>query len=256
MEEEQSIFDALSPKQTFIFGLVGGFLVVCTIGFFILLNMFMGGGFPEGKTTAPTAAPTAAAPTAPTAPTAPSQAGGNVDALVAVDSDVDHIRGNEDAAVTIVEFSDIECPFCARFHDTMKQIVDAYGDDVRWVYRHFPLTSIHPNAVTAANASECAAEQGKFWEFTDLAFANQASGLSTTALRGFAQQAGLNLSNYDDCLSERRYQDKVNADARNAQETGGRGTPHSIVIGPNGETQVISGAQPYAVVEQMVQQYL
>lgn len=258
MEEEQSIFDALSPKQTFIVGLVGGFLVFCTIGFFILLNLYLGGDFPDTERAATgnrgdsaAFADSGAAPSPAAQPT-PSA---NADAVAPV-NDADHIRGDADASITIVEYSDIECPFCSQFHNTMKQVLAEYDGQVRWVYRHFPLTSIHPNAVTGALASECAGEQGKFWEFTDLAFENQRSGINLASLRGFAEDVGLNISEYDNCVSERRYQDKVTSETRNAQETGGRGTPHSVIIGPNGQTQILSGAQPFAAVQAAIEQYL
>lgn len=82
-------------------------------------------------------------------------------------SDEDHILGAKNATITIVEYSDLECPFCRRFHPTMQQVLKEYDGKVRWVYRHFPLTQIHPSAQAMALASECAAEQGKFWEMID-----------------------------------------------------------------------------------------
>lgn len=138
----------------------------------------------------------------------------------------------------------------------MQQVIDTYGDDVRWVYRHFPLTSIHPNATLAAEASECAGEQGKFWEFTDLIFERQASGVNATTLAAMASDVGLNVGQYTTCVETNKYADVVAADARDAQVSGGRGTPHSIIVGPNGETSVLSGAQPFSAVEAAIQQYL
>ena len=88
----------------------------------------------------------------------------------------DHIRGNPDASITIVEFSDFQCPFCTRFHPTVKQALAEYGDQVRWVYKHFPLSQIHPEAISDAEASECIAEQkggDGFWNFADALFASQ-----------------------------------------------------------------------------------
>ena len=96
-------------------------------------------------------------------------------------TDQDHIRGNINAPITILEFSDLECPFCSRFHPTVLQVLKEYGDQVRWIYRHFPL-SIHPQAVPAALASECVAEQKGdegFWQFVDTVFGQ----LSTKKLR-------------------------------------------------------------------------
>lgn len=101
-------------------------------------------------------------------------------------TDEDHIRGNPNAAITIVEYSDFECPFCSRFHPTVKQALVDYGDQVRWVYRHFPLAQIHPNAIPSAEASECVAEQKGnegFWEFVDAMFESQSQGLTPALYR-------------------------------------------------------------------------
>src|SRR3989344_4864332 len=104
--------------------------------------------------------------------TAEQQQTGNLEQMAAITSE-DHIRGNPNAEVTIVEYSDYECPFCKSFHPTMQRIVDEYGDKVAWVYRHFPLDSIHSKARPEAVAAECAAELGgndAFWKFTDRFF--------------------------------------------------------------------------------------
>lgn len=251
MSEKKSLFDMLDPKQAFIFGIVEGLLVLCTIGFFILL--FTGGSFGSTNTgsTGRTVRTTDTAPT----PSNPSAVAAPTNVSVPEVTDEDHIRGNQNAAITIVEYSDIECPFCSRFHDTMKQVLDTYGDDVRWVYRHFPLESIHPNARPAANAAECAAEQGKFWEYTDLAIARQSA--LTGQLEQIARDVQVpNMTAFTNCLNEGRYNDVITQDAQDAQAAGGRGTPYSILIGPEGETVVISGAQPFANVEAQIKQFL
>lgn len=170
-------------------------------------------------------------------------------------SDDDHIRGAADAKVTIVEYSDIECPFCRQFHPTVQQIVDEYPDDVRWVYRHFPLESIHPNARIAANAVECAADQDRFWELTDYLFENVTTGsqLAESQLSTHAEAAGVpNLNAFESCLTARTHDDEVSADLEDAQAAGGRGTPYTILIGPDGQQVPISGAQPYASVKAQV----
>lgn len=103
------------------------------------------------------------------------QAGlGYTDAITVELADDEHIRGNADAPIKLVEYSDFECPFCTRFHNEAKTLVDQYGDQVAWVYRHLPLTSLHPNAVALAEVSECVAEiagNDAFWEYTDIVFA-------------------------------------------------------------------------------------
>lgn len=88
----------------------------------------------------------------------------------AADGSKEPIRGKASAKITLVEYSDLECPFCKQFHKTMEQVIQAYPNDVKWVYRHMPLDSLHSKARTEANATECAGEQGKFWEFTDSIF--------------------------------------------------------------------------------------
>lgn len=154
----------------------------------------------------------------------------------------DHIRGNPSAPVTIVEFSDLQCPFCQRFHPTLQQALAEYGDQVRWVYKHFPLDAIHPNARPAAEASECVAEQkgnDGFWQFVDGVFENQ-SRIGPDLYRELAQNIGLNMGQFDDCVSSRKYQQKVEDQYQQGVAAGVRGTPGSFV---NGEA--VSGAVPY-----------
>jgi len=158
-------------------------------------------------------------------------------------SQSDHIRGNFDAPVTIIEYSDFQCPFCGRFDSTMKQVVANYPNDVRWVYKHFPLDSIHPFARKAAEASECAAEQDKFWEYSDELYANQSS-INLPFLKEAAKSVGLNTGKFDECLDSGKFASKVNDDYREGISAGVSGTPGNII---NGE--LISGALPY---DQMV----
>lgn len=240
-------FSNLSPMQIFGGGLVVGILVLCTIGFFILLPMVLK-GVTLGGNDGYAPSPSPSYPVNPGEPSAPV-------VVAEVDNNVDHVAGNKNAKVTLVEYSDFECPFCGRFHPTVKELLAKYGDDVRVVYRHYPLTSIHPNAVPAAEASECAAEQGKFWEFADEAFNNQ-TNLTAQFFKDTAKKLGLNASKFDSCVSSRKYKTRVENDIASGNAAGVQGTPHSIVIGPNGEQQIVSGAQPYSVVEAAVAQYL
>ena len=115
-----------------------------------------------------------------------------------------------------------------------------YAGKVRWVYRHFPLTSIHPNAQPAAEASECASEQGKFWEFADAMFANQES-LSTDFYAKTAKDLGLNEARFKDCVATRKYQSLVTSNEQAGLAVGVQGTPGSFVNGVE-----IPGAVPYA----------
>ncbi len=170
----------------------------------------------------------------------------------------DWILGNPDAAVKIVEFSDIECPFCARVHPTLKDIVAENDGDVAWVYRHFPLESIHPEAVPAALASECAAAVGDgndtFWRYLDALIAGQSS-LGDQFYLETATDLGLDANAFTSCYEEGRFLDVVEQEAQEAYASGGRGTPHMVII--SGDEQVpISGAVPQATLQQIIDELL
>lgn len=173
--------------------------------------------------------------------------------------DTDHVRGPANAKVTIIEYSDIECPFCKRFHPTLKRVVDAYPNDVRWVYRHFPLEQLHPNARGAALAAECAGEQGKFWEMLDYMLEKVETGeeLAESNLPTLAQKAGVpGAGQFKSCLTSKKYEARVDSDLQDAAVAGGQGTPYSVIIGPNGEKEALSGAQPYEAVKAAVEKLL
>lgn len=167
----------------------------------------------------------------------------------------DHIRGNPNAAVTVVEFSDFECPFCRRLHPTLSQIVTDFPDDVKWVYRHFPLTQIHSRALQASLASECMAELGgneAFWTFTDTAFANQGN-LGDALYEQIAGELGLPLPEFQQCLNSRKHNPIVQANFQDAVNSGGRGTPFAVVINAEGETFPFSGALPYEQIRSIIE---
>ncbi|MBI4433694.1 DsbA family protein [Candidatus Uhrbacteria bacterium] len=233
--------DQVPAKTAFGVGMACGVGVVGILGFMILLPGAI-------RAQSPSVAAPAAAPVAPPtgAPTAPPPSG-PVNITV---TDADHIRGNKDAKVTIVEWSDYQCPFCSRFHPTMRQAMSEYGDKVRWVYRHFPLESIHPNARPAAEAAECAAEQGKFWEFSDQLFEKQES-LGSTLYTQLAKDLKLNEKQFASCVSSRKYQQKVANDEQSGLAIGVRGTPASYVNGIE-----VPGAVPYAQLKSLIDQAL
>ncbi|HMO77899.1 MAG TPA: thioredoxin domain-containing protein [Candidatus Paceibacterota bacterium] len=174
----------------------------------------------------------------------------------------DHIKGNPNAPIKIVEYSDFECPFCKRFHDTMNEVMDKYGEtgEVAWVFRQFPLEQLHPvKAQRAAVATECAAEQGgndAFWAIADGYFADPSTGNNRTnqdvLIPELAAAAGLDADRFNECLESGKYDEHIQADIANAVETGGRGTPWSVMIGPDGKTYPINGAQPLAAIEQLI----
>lgn len=185
---------------------------------------------------------------------------GTTDNVRAVTAD-DHIKGNPNASVMIVEYSDFECPFCKKFHDTMNEIMEEAGRDgqVAWVYRQFPLDQLHPvKARAVAVASECAAELGgneSFWKFSDrymeLTLSNNKTEIETV-IPQIVEEIGLNKADFQACFESGRHDERIDSDIENAVATGGRGTPWSIVIGPDGTTYPLSGAQPYEVVKQLI----
>ena len=140
------------------------------------------------------------------------------------------IKGPEDASVTIVEFSDYQCPFCARSEPLIAQALEAYPTQARFVFKHFPLTSIHPHAMGASKAAVAAQKQGKFWEMHELLFANQRA-LSPEQLQGYAQQIGLDMEQFKADMESAEVENLVKEDMRLAQQVGVRGTPTIFVNG-------------------------
>ncbi len=162
----------------------------------------------------------------------------------------DYFRGGADATVEIIEFGDFNCGFCGRFHkETYGQIAENYGDQVRFVYRDFPILA--ETSVTAAVAARCAGEQGRFWEYHDLLFENQGVFNQNGAFAGFAEQLELNLDDFNTCVEEQRHIDDIAADYQFAQSLGIRGTPAFFING-----RPISGAQPYEVFAALIDEEL
>lgn len=166
-------------------------------------------------------------------------------AIGTIGSEARHIRGGKNAQVKLVEYSDFQCPFCARAHPTLQQILQEYGDKVSLEYRHYPL-NFHPFAQKAAEASECAAEQGKFWQFHDYIFEHQAE-LSLAALPQWADTLGLNTRKFKACLDSSKYASKVQAQFQEGSAKGVDGTPNTFVNG-----QPVVGAQPYEAFKQII----
>ena len=158
--------------------------------------------------------------------------------------------GPADAKVTIVEYSDFQCPYCEQFHQaTYTLLKQNYGDQVRFVYKHFPLTSIHPEAYPAALASECAREQDKFWEFHDLVYQNQ-DILSATQYTAFAKQAGVaDMDKFQECVTTAKYKDRVQADYSSGVEHFVSGTPTFYINGLQ-----IPGAIGYEQIAAIIEQ--
>lgn len=175
----------------------------------------------------------------------------------------DHILGNPKAKVMIVEYSDLECPFCKVFHKTMTQVMNEYGEsgDVAWVYRHFPIASLHPKADKEAQATECVAKIGgnqKFWEYTNKIFSVTPSnnGLDLELLPKIAEELGIDKTAFLACLESGEMQPKSDAGLASGKKAGVRGTPHSLIVVNGKVVDVIGGAQPFTVVKQMIDSYL
>ncbi|MFH1193444.1 MAG: DsbA family protein [bacterium] len=167
----------------------------------------------------------------------------------------DNITGAKNPQVYLVEFSDFQCPYCKKFHPTMQQIIKEFGNKVAWVYRHFPLSS-QQNAQIAAEASECASEQGKFWEYGDLLFAKgsgDGTGLTPPDLEKYARDLGLNGDKFDSCLASKKYAGKVGADQVSGSAAGVNGTPGTVLIDKNGNQNLISGAVSYEELKTAIQ---
>jgi len=206
--------------------------------------------------------------------------------------DDDHVKGNPNADIVIVEYSDTECPFCKQFHETMNRIISEYGGDgeVAWVYRHFPIPQLHPKAPKQAEALECAAEQGgndMFWKYTDKLYATtksnnsldsgihnspaeaplgpdgkpyytQATPRSATdagQMSDIAKELGLDVQKFEDCIISGRHKARIDADVAEVVAAGGQGTPHSIIL-VNGDQVPLEGAQPYETVKGLIDSLL
>lgn len=142
----------------------------------------------------------------------------------------DHIRGPETAPVTLVEYGDYECPHCGAAHRIVKQLEEMVGDKLRFVFRHFPLTQIHPHAQLAAEAAEAAGAQGKFWEMHDTLFENQRT-LDELHLVAFAEQLGLDSEGFARELQVGLYRDRVREDFMSGVRSGVNGTPTFFIDG-------------------------
>lgn len=199
--------------------------------------------------------------TQPAVPTDQNQE--NLAAVRKVDPKTDHIRGDAKAPVIIIEYSDLECPFCKRFHETMNQVYAKYGTtgQIAWVYRHFPLDNIHPKARQEAAAAECAGKLGgndAFWQYIDKVFAITPAnnGLDLAELPKIAQEIGLDVTKFNTCLNSGEMDKKVDNDYQNGIAAGAQGTPFPIVINAKGERSSLPGALQFDAMEQVIAEAL
>jgi protein-disulfide isomerase len=173
----------------------------------------------------------------------------------------DHIKGNKNAKITLIEYSDFECPFCQRFHPTTQQVLEEFGDDVALVYRHYPL-SFHPNAQAAAETSECVAKIGgndAFWKYADAVFAENGKlggKLTPAAIDTAVAAAGVNTSAVKTCVESGEMTAKVNEQMQAGGTAGISGTPGTILVTKDGEYEFISGAVPFEQLKTSIEKYL
>lgn len=174
---------------------------------------------------------------------------------VSLPNDNDHILGSKDAPIVLIEYSDFQCPYCEMIYPSLKQIVTESNGEVSWIMRNYPLYQIHPQAVPAANAAECIAEQlgnAGFWKFTEAVF-NDQQNLSPERYAQYASQFGANTAKYTACVSSETYLSRIEAEAADAQANGGNGTPYTVVLNTKtGKQYPISGALPYAQLKAVI----
>jgi protein-disulfide isomerase len=239
--------EALSPEpaaparpQPYFILIPIAFIIGMVAGYFI-----RGDGI-EARVAAAARSTAAAAPTAVPAQAAAADNEARTVTRYEVPIDDDPVLGPDDAPITIIEFSDYECPFCKRWHDdSFERLIQTFPDEVRFVYRDFPLTNIHPNAAPAAEAANCAHEQGRFWDFHRKLFSTTL--LNNQVYLSYAEELGLDQAAFEECVSSRRYQDEVIADLEWAVNLGISSTPTFFINGI-----AIVGAQPFEVFYEVI----
>ncbi|WP_322507625.1 DsbA family protein [Anaerolinea sp.] len=165
--------------------------------------------------------------------------------------DDDPAFGPADAPITIIEFSDYECPFCRKWHlEVWPRLQEEFGDQIRLVYRDFPLDGLHANAIASAQAANCAGEQGKYWEYHNGLFTYNGR-YNRTAFEEIGKQVGLEMTAFTQCLDANRYKDEIEADYAFAANLGVQSTPTFFING-----LALIGAQPYEVFRQVIQMEL
>lgn len=176
---------------------------------------------------------------------------------ITVDASADHIRGNKSASVSLVEYSDFECPFCRQHHPTIKKLLAKYGTKVNWVYRHYPLAFIHKNAMQAAEATECAKEQGgnnAFWSFSDMLFEK---GVDPSRYDDYAKSLSLDANKLIACVESGKYTDKVKAQMKQGQSYYVKSTPTTFVVNnKTRDAKAFAGLQPAENFEEYIDSLL
>lgn len=169
----------------------------------------------------------------------------------------EHIYGNPEADIMIVEYSDTECPFCKNFHSTMHTIMEESSGQVAWVYRHYPIAQLHQKAFHEAEATECAGELGgndAFWKYTDQVYirTNSNDSLPVEELSKIAQDLGLDMTAFNTCLASGKFASKIQADMTDGENAGVQGTPTSFIVKDGKVVDIIQGAQPFDAVMEKI----
>jgi len=228
-------------SNSFLFGLTTGIAITALLGF---LAMTITNSLKTEKTQAEPTQAVEKENEDPT-PIAPTPAA-KVDIEI---KDTDHVKGNKDAPITIVEYSDFQCPYCSKFHDTLNKVMKNYDGKVNWVYRHFPL-DFHTYAIQAAEASECASDQNKFWEYNDALFKSQ-KDIDEEIFAKLAKDLKLDVNKFNKCMTSGKYTDKVESDYQSGVDIEVAGTPGAFINGAR-----LKGAVPYAELEKEIEELL
>ncbi|MEK9183205.1 MAG: thioredoxin domain-containing protein [Patescibacteria group bacterium] len=255
--EVKKAFETLNAKTSFWLGFVVSILILGTIGFIITLILFLNGNISLVSSGGDNTKNKIAA--------GDNKAAGNEytepAGTVATVTDRDHSRGPANAQITLIEYSDFECPFCKKFHSTMKEVFAAYPGKIKWVYRHYPL-SFHANAGKEAEATECVYELGgheKFWQYADKVYERTTSngtGFALADLSKLAAELDLNKSAFENCLNSGKYASYVAKAMQEGQAAGIQGTPGTIIISSKGAPLLVKGALPLNMMKDLVDKAL
>ncbi len=236
------MFGHKTSKATFLWGMAAGAGAIIILGGVYYLGASSGGGLPKSNNNQVAAVNQ---PTNPTAEPTPDVS------KVTVGKD-DNIKGAKNAKLTLIEFSDFQCPYCAKFTPSLDQVLSEYDGQVRLVFKQFPLSSLHPEAQKAAEAAECAADQGKFWEMHDALFImNTAQTMSLTNYKAKAAELGLDTTKFNSCLDNGSKAQKVREDYQEGISAGVTGTPGTFV-----GDQFVAGAVSFAQLKSVIDQQL
>ncbi len=243
-QESMTFTLTLTPKKLFLSGFAIGLLVMAVPFAYVAAKSGVTLGAPGGSVALGNGA-AQPSPSPSDAPSAPQPAG-----KVKPVSKDDYVRGPKNADVTVVEYSDLECPFCKRFHPTVQQLMKEYDGKVAWVYRHFPL-SFHANAQKEAEGAECAGELGgsdKYWKYIDTLTERTTSngtGFALDQLVPLAKELGLNEGKFKQCLESGKHAKRIQQDIADGQTAGVDGTPGTILVRKDGKSRLVPGAVPY-----------